>query len=148
MTIKTKDYGILEINDEDVITFPEGVYAFEKSKKFVILNTGSSAGLIQLQSAENEDPRFIILDPYSFIEDYNPVLPGETLKTLKVSSAEELSFFVIAVIPHDVRNSTVNLKSPIVINFREKLGAQVILENSEYPVRFRLFENERAEKVC
>jgi flagellar assembly factor FliW len=148
MTIKTKDYGDLEIKEDDVITFPEGVYAFRDSKKFVVLNTGSEAGLMQLQSAESEDPRFIILDPYMFIEDYSPVLPEEALKTLKAGSPEDLSCFVIAVIPRDVKNSTVNLKSPVVINFKERLGMQVILENSEYPIRFRLFENIRAEKVC
>lgn len=148
MTIKTKDFGALEINEEDIVTFPEGIYAFEECKRFVVLNTGNKAGLMQLQSVGGEDPRFVILDPYSFIEDYNPDIPGEAMKTVKADSVEELCFFVIAVIPRDVEGSTVNLRSPILINFKERLGTQAILENSDYPVRFGLFRNERAESRC
>ena len=146
MKIKTKDYDELEIREEDIIVFEDGIYAFEKHKRFVVLNTGNKAGLMQLQSVESEDPRFIILDPYAFIEDYNPILPEGTLSNLRADSEKELSFFVIAVIPQNIKYSSVNLKSPVVINFKEKLGAQIILENSEYLVRFRLFDNERAEQ--
>jgi flagellar assembly factor FliW len=143
MEIKTKDFGVIEISKDDILEFPDGVYAFKNVKRYVLLNTGSKAGLMQLQSVENEDPRFIIIDPYIFIEDYNPILPDEALKKLKASSAGELSFFVIAVIPRNVKDSTVNLRSPIAVNFKQKLGAQVILDNSDYPVRFRLFDSER-----
>lgn len=142
MEIKTKDFDTIEISEEDIIEFPDGVYAFEDVNKFVVLDTGSKAGLMQLQSVENVEPRFIILDPYAFIEDYKPVLPDGVLEKLKANSARELSFFVIAVIPCNIKNSTVNLRSPIAINFKEKLGAQIILENCEYPIRFHLFNSE------
>jgi len=77
------------------------------------------------------------------LEDYAPDFPQEAFKKLRASSLEELSLFVIAVIPQDFRASTVNLKSPVVINFKERLGMQVILGNRDYSVRFRLFGSER-----
>ncbi|MEA4831974.1 MAG: flagellar assembly protein FliW [Oscillospiraceae bacterium] len=144
MMINTKDYGILDINEEDIISFPKGVYAFEESKSFVIINSGNKSGFMQLQSIENENPRFIILPAENIIKDYNPDIPEDMIKILKADTADDLCFFVIAVIPSNVKASTVNLRSPIAVNFKERLGAQVILENGEYPVRFKLFENERA----
>lgn len=144
MLIHTKDYDFVTVNDEDIIDFPEGVYAFENSKKFVVLNTNSKAGIMQLQCAQAQTPRFIILDPFLFLEDFAPVVPDEVMKKLKASSLEELSFFVIAVIPENVSAATVNLKSPVIIHFKERLGMQVMLENADYPVRFRLFDQERA----
>ncbi|HHX73262.1 MAG TPA: flagellar assembly protein FliW [Clostridiales bacterium] len=144
MQIETKDFGTITIRPDDIILFPEGVYAFEDCRRFVVLDTKSKAGLMQLQSAEGKDPRFILLDPFAFVEDYNPILPQGALERLRASAIDELSFFVIAVIPQNVHTSTVNLKSPVVINFAEKLGAQVILENREYPVRFPLFSEEGA----
>ncbi len=144
MLIETKDFGTIDISADDVIYFPDGVYAFEHCKRFVVLDNKSKAGLLQLQSVEGKDPRFILLDPFAFVQDYSPVLPQGVMERLHASSMEDLSFFVITVIPENVKNSTVNLKSPVVINFAEKLGAQVILENREYPVRFPLFSEEGA----
>jgi len=145
MLIHTKDYDFVTVNDEDIIDFPEGVYAFENSKKFVVLNTNSKAGIMQLQCAQEQTPRFIILDPFMFLEDYAPILPEEAMKKLKATSMADLSIFVIAVIPENVSAATVNLKSPVIIHFKERLGMQVMLDNADYPVRFRLFDQERAE---
>ncbi len=144
MLIHTKDYDFVTVKEEDIIEFPEGVYAFESSKRFVVLDTNSNAGIMQLQCAQAQTPRFIILDPFMFLEDYAPVVPEDAMKKLKADSLEQLSFFVIAVIPENVAAATVNLKSPVVINFKERLGMQVMLDNSEYSVRFRLFDQERA----
>ncbi len=144
MLIHTKDYDFVTVKEEDIINFPEGVYAFESSKRFVVLDTNSNAGIMQLQCAQAQSPRFIILDPFMFLEDYAPQVPEEAMKKLKAASLEQLSFFVIAVIPENIGLTTVNLKSPVVINFKERLGMQVMLENADYSVRFRLFDQERA----
>jgi len=53
-----------------------------------------------------------------------------------------LNFFVVTVVPENIKDMTVNLKSPVVINFDKKIGAQVILENKEYTVRTRVFPDE------
>ena len=144
MLIHTKDYDFVTVKDEDIIDFPEGVYAFENSKRFVVLDTNSNAGIMQLQSVQAQTPRFIILDPFLFLEDYAPIVSDESMKKLKADSLEQLNFFVIAVIPENIGLTTVNLKSPVVINFKERVGMQVMLDNPEYSVRFRLFDQERA----
>ena len=144
MLIHTKDYDFVTVKDEDIIDFPEGVYAFENSKRFVVLDTNSNAGIMQLQSVKAQTPRFIILDPFLFLEDYAPIVSEESMKKLKADSLEQLNFFVIAVIPENIGLTTVNLKSPVVINFKERVGMQVMLDNPEYSVRFRLFDQERA----
>jgi len=142
MLIKTKDFNYINIEKSDIITFPQGVYAFEEVKKFVILKNPGNSMIMHLQSTENEDPRFVLIDPFIIIDGYKPILPSEVLKVLKASELKELSFFVIAVIPKNIKEITVNLKSPVVINFKERLGAQVILENKDYSVCARLFTAE------
>jgi flagellar assembly factor FliW len=142
MLIKTKDFEYIEISEEDIITFPNGVYAFEDTKKFVLLKNPDNQWMMYLQSAEAENPRFILLDPYVFFDDYNPSLPDEVFDLLGTSDRNDLTFFTIAVIPDDIKDMTVNLKSPVVINFRKKIGAQIILENKDYTVRTRLFYDE------
>ncbi len=142
MLIKTKDFEYIEISEDDIITFPNGVYGFEDAKKFVILKNPENKWMMYLQSVENEDPRFILLDPYMIFEDYNPQLPEDAFDLLGTSEKSDLSFFVVAVVPENIKDMTVNLKSPVVINFNKKSGAQVILENKDYTVRTRLFSDE------
>ena len=38
-----------------------------------------------------------------------------------------------------IKDSVVNMKSPIVINPENNLAKQVILENTDYPIRHNLF---------
>lgn len=143
MLIETRDFGSVEITENEVIHFPDGIYGFDGSKRFALLDTGSTAGVMHLQCVDSPTPRFIVLDPFAILEDYAPDFPAEALKTLGANSLDELSLLVIAVIPEDFRASTVNLKSPIAINFKNHLGMQVILGNRDYSVRFRLFNRER-----
>ena len=37
MEIKSKDFGILEIETKDIINFPQGLYAFENITRFVLI---------------------------------------------------------------------------------------------------------------
>jgi flagellar assembly factor FliW len=143
MLIETRDFGPVEIQDDQIIHFPDGIYGFDDSKRFVLLDTGSAAGMMHLQCVDSPTPRFIVLDPYMLLEDYGPDFPQDAFKKLRAEKMEDISLLVIAVIPQDFRSSTVNLKSPVVINFKEHLGMQVILGNRDYSVRFRLFDHER-----
>ncbi len=143
MLIETRDFGPMEITEDEIIHFPDGIYGFDNSKRFTLLDTGSTAGVMHLQCADSPTPRFIVLDPFMILEDYAPEIPAEAFKNLRAESIDELSLLVIAVIPEDFKNATVNLKSPIAINFKEHLGMQVILNNRDYSVRFRLFDRER-----
>ncbi|HAN20835.1 MAG: hypothetical protein A2Y15_04860 [Clostridiales bacterium GWF2_36_10] len=142
MLIKTKDFDFVNINEEDIITFSQGIYAYESTTKFIILNNPDNQWMKHLQSVEDEEPRFILLDPHMFIEGYSPIIPDGTLGLLKTNDIKDLSFFAIAVIPKSVKDITINLKSPVIINFKERIGAQVILENRDYFVRTRLFASE------
>lgn len=145
MLIQTKDLGSVDIREDAVIHFPQGIYGFESSKRFALLDTGSSSGVMHLQCVDNPTPRFIVLDPFALLEDYAPRIPDETLRALGAQSPEELSIFAITVVPQNYRKATANLKSPIVIHFKKRLGMQVILDNRAYSVRFRLFTDERTD---
>ena len=143
MLIKTKDFELVDVPQEDIITFPDGIYGFEEQNDYVLLKNPINDWLMHLQSVSQADPRFLLIDPFIFFEDYKPELPESVLSLLGVKSEEMLSFFCVAVIPDDPTKLTINLKSPVVINFNKRLGAQVILENSDYSVKTPLFDNER-----
>ena len=142
MTINTRDFGVLEINEQEIIRFCSPIYGFEQLDSFVILYDDSIDGPFSwLQSIEQEDVCFILTDPSVAAERYAPVLSKADAKALELAAGEQPVYRVIMVLPENAREATVNLKSPIVINPAKKCAAQVILEE-DYPIRAKLMAGE------
>ncbi len=143
MIIKTRDFGEEEISEEVIIDFPNGVYAFEENKRFVLLSPcGEDKYPMWLQSVDNPNLCFIVFDPREFVPDYSVELDKETKELLKADGAE-LDLLCMAVVPDEYINTTLNLKSPIVINSETKKGVQVIAAEN-YPLKFPAFKKEGA----
>ena len=143
MIIKTRDFGEEEISEEVIIDFPNGVYAFEENKRFVLLSPcGEDKYPMWLQSVDNPNLCFIVFDPKEFVPDYSVELDRET-KELLEANGEELDLLCMAVVPDEYINITLNLKSPIVINSKAKKGVQVIAAEN-YPLKFPAFKKEGA----
>ena len=143
MIIKTRDFGEEEISEEVIIDFPNGVYAFEENKRFVLLSPcGEDKYPMWLQSVDNPNLCFIVFDPREFVPDYSVEIDGET-RTLLEADGAELDLLCMAVVPDEYINTTLNLKSPIVINSTAKKGVQVIAAEN-YPLKFPAFKKEGA----
>ncbi len=143
MIIKTRDFGEEEISEEVIIDFPNGVYAFEENKRFVLLSPcGEDKYPMWLQSVDNPNLCFIVFDPREFVPDYSVELDKETKELLEADGAE-LDLLCMAVVPDEYINTTLNLKSPIVINSKAKKGVQVIAAEN-YPLKFPAFKKEGA----
>lgn len=142
MLIETQYLGAVEVPQENIISFPDGIYGFEDTKSFALVPRGiRDDSPMFLQAVGDTSPSFVVFEPGEFVNDFNPRVPDSDLRELGVSSAQELVFFVIAVIPPDIRCATANYKSPVAINKETRVGRQVILENKNYPLRFPIFED-------
>lgn len=142
MLINTRDFGELDISPKEVISFPEGIYAFEDDHRFVLISPrGENLYPMWLQSLDNENLCFIVFDPKEFVADYNVTLDDETLKTLGAEKGFVPDYLVIAVVPEEYINATVNMKSPIVINSEKRTAMQVIAQES-YPIKYPAFKKE------
>lgn len=139
MIIKTKEFGEIEIQDNDVIEFKHPIYGFNELVKYVVLTDDElGSQIIWLQSVEDANVCFVLFNMSETDESYQPVV-GEDIKALlDVKEDNEMLFCSIAVIREDYKESTINLKSPIIINSTNKLGAQVILDD-DYPIRHKIF---------
>ena len=135
--IKTRDFGEITVKKEDIINFTDGMYGFEDYKRYIILKDAPEDDVLFLQSLDNMELSFVLIDPYAIFNDYNPILTEEDLRELNTIDEDELKYLVIAIIKEDVRQSVVNLKSPVAINPKLKTAKQVILQNS-YPLRYSI----------
>lgn len=147
MKIKTRDFGEITIDERDIITFRQPVYGFEDLKEYVFLYDEELSGqFVWLQSVEIPEICFILVDPAAVMQHYEPDLPKETVELLG-GEEEKVMCWLVAVIPEEFKNTTVNLKSPIVVNPRLKCGLQVILEDN-LPIRYPLFKDGKENGKC
>lgn len=144
MNMETRDFGEISISEEDTISFISGIYGFDDYKKYIILKDSPEDDIMFLQSLDNMELSFVLIDPYAVFIDYNPTLNEDDLCELN-STGTELKFLVIAIIKENIKESVVNLKSPIAINPKNRTAKQVILQN-EYPLRYNIMSAEEGNK--
>lgn len=138
--VQSRVFGELEVSEENIIFFEEGIPAFENLKKFVIIKEDESP-FYWLQSIEDKDIAFVIINPFEIKPDYEFDLPDEVVSKLEIDSPQDVAVFSIVVIPEDVKQTRVNLKAPIIINVNKRKGMQYLLDDERYPLRYYLFEN-------
>lgn len=141
MEIQTKFFGKIDIKEEDIIVFPKGILGFEDKTKYIIINAAEEEIPFQyLQSVEDENLSFTIMNPFIFKKDYEFDIPKAVQELLQVKKVNDIVIYNIIVVPKDVNKMTANLAAPVIINTKTKLAKQMIIESSNYPVKFSILK--------
>ena len=143
MNVKTRHFGDVDIDDSKVITLENGLFGFENYKKFVLLYDSSTDEIPNIQWLQSVDEELLALPvmiPTTIVPDYNPVVEDETLDSIGEWKEDSLSILVTVTVPIDIKNMSINLKAPIIINTDTMKGCQVIAENPEYEVKYRIHD--------
>ncbi len=125
MTIKTKQYGTIEVAQEQCIEFPQGIIGFEHFRGFSLIDSDVPHFYI-LQSLDDVSVSFYVLNPYLIYPSYNLEVHDEDIESIKCTDISKLLVFSIITIPEEKENISCNLLGPILINKVEKLGRQSI----------------------
>ena len=151
MKLFSTKLGEFEFNEENVLHFPLGIPGFDSQKKFILVTKKNIPYFYFLQSVEDENLMFILTDPFIFYDDYSFQLTDEELLFLKIKNkiefGKDVFVFSIVTIKGNEKKFSLNLKAPVIINFREKIGKQVILYDYNYPVRFEIDFNKKNRKI-
>ncbi|HSQ42931.1 MAG TPA: flagellar assembly protein FliW [Fibrobacteraceae bacterium] len=124
-----------EYTDEDIIHFTTGLPGFENLRSFLLTMNPEHEPFVWLSSVENTQIRFLMVNPMLFRPDYAPKMNKEQIADLRIAEKEDLLLFVIVTLNPNHRLSTVNMAGPVLINIKEKLGKQVILDDGKYSIR-------------
>lgn len=148
MTIMTKVFGEITIDDDRIIKFSNGIVGFPDLTDFALLHDSEkgSDSIHWLQSIQEPGFAMPVMDPLRVCPDYNPEVDDEILKNLGELNPDEMLVLVTMTVPKDVKQMSVNLKGPIVINAAQKTALQVIVEGDEYPVKFPIYDILEANK--
>ncbi|MCB9084874.1 MAG: flagellar assembly protein FliW [Bdellovibrionaceae bacterium] len=139
MRIQTSRFGVVEITEQDVIDFPEGLLGFNDCRKFVLLDDPNDEIFAWLQSCEEPGLAFPVLEPELFTTSYVISLSKFDLECIRKTTLEGTRSFSIITIPEDPTQMTANLKAPVVINVAERVGRQCVLQDNRLAIREPIF---------
>ena len=136
MIIQTKYFGEIEVTEEEKIYFPEPLPGFENQFNYVIIQFyEDSDSLLCLQSVDDPDLALVLTNPTYVVEKYSPSIGKEDMAALQAGDSTPLAYYAISVIHDNWKDSTINLRCPVVINPDKMLGRQVIMEDTLYSMR-------------
>lgn len=141
MILNTKHFGEIEVEEDKIIHFPEGILGFEEEKQFIIINNEDEKSPFHwLQSVANPNLAFVIINPFFVYPNYDIVIPKSAQEKLEIEEKKDVAIYSIVVVPEDMEKMTANLLGPIVININKKLGKQVILDDERYTTKHYIFK--------
>jgi flagellar assembly factor FliW len=139
MRTESKAYGPIEISERQVITFPVGIFGFEQLREYALLDAAQQ-GFYWLQSLEDPEIAFILLNPYDLRPDYVLDVPDEDLESIGYDKDEDLLVFAIVTVPDDESKISANLQGPVIINRVEQLGRQAISLDARWHTKHLILE--------
>jgi flagellar assembly factor FliW len=139
MLIHTVNFGDLEIADDKVITFKEGLPGFPQIRRFAALELEDLKPFLYLQALDDPPISLFIINPFLVDPTYEFRLTDSDMEDLNSTNSAELAVYAVATIPDDPNGATLNLMAPIVINEKDCCGKQIILLESKYSVKHPLF---------
>ena len=143
MRIVTRVFGEIDIADEKIIRFPNGIVGFPELTDFALIHDSdkdSTTAVKWLQSMQEPAFAMPVVDPLVVKPDYNPEVEDELLKPIGELNPDSTLVLVTLTVPSDITKMTVNLQAPFVVNADEMKACQIIVDTDKYPVRFPIYE--------
>jgi flagellar assembly factor FliW len=136
MDVRTTRFGVIQIAEDRVISFPKGLLGFPAAKRYCLLEPGDEACFFWLQSLDDPALAFVVTDPALFVPDYSVPIRPDQMSDLALSRLEDAQVFVI--VNKVEAQLTGNLQGPLVINTTTREGEQMVLAEKRWTTRHPL----------
>ncbi len=149
MKIETAQFGDIEIDERQKLSVSH-IIGFEEYKKYALLD--GDPPFYWLQSLEEKDFSFVLIDPCVFHPDYSPTFAKTEIKELGLKSVHDaLVLSIVTVIGPE--KLTANLLAPLVINPNNHQGAQLIVQEdnrwfTKHDIFTEFFDLHKKEMIC
>ena len=138
--VSTSRFDEIEVDEKKIVHFKDGIPAFEEEHEFVILPYEEDSPYYFMQSVNSPDLAFLLTIPFLFFPDYTFEIDESTVDELEIKNSDAVFYYSMITIPNgSIRYMTANLLAPIVLNSDNMQAKQVVLENTNYTTKHRLF---------
>jgi flagellar assembly factor FliW len=149
MHVESSRFGTIDVPDDEVVTFPDGLPGFPTVRHMALLGAGQMPGgaemsahhtLFWLHDLDDPDLAFLTIVPWSAYPDYDIEIEPDDVDG---ADADDLSILAIVTVRRDDVGGvrlTSNLLAPVVIDTARRIGRQLILQDATWPVHAPLAE--------
>ena len=146
MEIESSRFGVISASESEIITFARGLIGMSDLSRFALIPAASSEqAFYWLQSVEDPNVAFLVVDPSRFFKDYHVSIREETQADLDLVDAKDGQLLVICNRVGEW--ITGNLQGPLVINTRTRNAQQVVLTEKKWTCRQPLLKLEPGQTL-
>ena len=142
MKVETTRFGTIEVQEDAVMTLVDGLLGFSECTRFTMFSDEIGEPFKWMQSLENPSLAFVVVDPALILPKYQFSLQRDKVAALEVEQADDLQVYVIVTMAANILDITVNLQGPVVINKRNRVGTQIVLNDPSFSTRHPLFTDQ------
>ena len=127
INVTTSRFGGLQVKEDRVINFADGLLGFPEIKRYVLMEYGDTP-LKWLQAVDNPDVAFIVASPSVISPGFKVQLQEFERRKLKLQDDADLAVLVILRVEGD--KVIANLNGPLAINSRLMVGMQTVADRN------------------
>ena len=140
LAIQTARFGTIEVEPADLVVLSSGLIGFPDLRQFVLIRHSETGPYRWLQSVDDGNFAFLVVDPAEIVQNYGPQMPHWVASTLNLGRDTARLVYTVVTIPRGrPQEMTVNLAGPIVVNAETGQSVQIVLDDEAYPIRQRVF---------
>lgn len=132
--IQTKAYGPLDVDERQILHFPDGLLGFEKFKDYALLDAAQKP-FFYLQSMEVSELAFVLIDPFLFRPDYSVDADDALLSSVGIERPEDALVLSIVTVPPDGSPITANLMGPLIVDRASRRGVQAVMTDPRWQTK-------------
>lgn len=133
VSIHSCRFGSISVREDQIILLTPGLLGFSQFHRYVLIEHSQESPFLWLQSVDNPDLAFVVIDPLQIVPGYDPGPITEVMQDLQVEKPEDLKVLVILTIPPGrPQDMTANLMGPVVINLKNRRGRQLVIDDPRY----------------
>jgi flagellar assembly factor FliW len=140
MKFVTTRFGEIDFKENEVILLPKGILGFSQLTRYVVLERKEFVPFKWLQSIEDPNVAFVIMDPEQFFPNFKLEINEKELEELNYTNSSDLITYVIVTVPQDASLASADLLGPLVINSKKRLAKQAVMPNSPYTIKHYLLD--------
>ena len=136
ITIESTRFGSLDIADEAIIEFPNGLIGLGGSR-YVLIAREESAPFLWLHSVDDPSLAIPVTNPWQFFASFEVEISDSEAQRIAISDPSQAEVLVTVRAGESIEDFRANLRAPILISGGR--GHQVINEAKDTSVRAPLF---------
>ena len=139
MKVATKMSGTVDVSADRIIKMPFGLFGFEDYTDFALIDS-EYPPFVWLQSMQEKNLAFLLLVPFLISDDYEADIDDSELAKIGIEDPADVSVFTIVTIPSDGTPVTANFQGPVIINRRNNLSMQVVLNDTKWSTKHGILD--------